>query len=281
MTDKPYLILTQSKENVNVLQTTCGDVMSDVQTPYGGFNLGLHVKDTPLQVHSNRCKLLQYIQIDNPHIQRIHWLNQVHGNDVYHVTDNLKSELISADAHITTCHHVALAIMTADCVPIVLASNNGEVLGAIHAGWQGLAKGIIYRTVQKMAHQMTMQNNDVPLDELAIVTQGWQAWIGACIAPEHYEIDERVKQGVLSQMLVNQALETQFFQPVSEKSGHYLANLAKIAEYQLQQCGITHVTQSGLDSFADKRFYSYRRKHENKQAFTGRMATLIFKSSSN
>lgn len=270
-----------SDKNITVLQT-----QTDIQESYnlyGSFNLGLHVKDNPQQVHQNRANLLKAIQIQNPNIQQIHWLNQVHGNHVIDI-DNLPCQAIavSADAHITSRRDTALAIMTADCVPIMICSAQGEVIAGVHAGWQGLAKGIVGKTINAMQNKLENELNKTGVTN-------WQAWIGACIAREHYEVDEKVKNQVLTQLQqqlsqTNQNLSDadiqRFFAPQAEKLGHYLADLPAIAQFQLQLCGIkvqnTHL--SGLDSYGDKRFYSYRQQSENNLPFTGRMATLIFKN---
>lgn len=221
--------------------------------------MGLHVGDNPTNVHQNRLQLLSDLQNDFPNLQQIHWLNQIHGNEVYQVCDALPT-LPNADAHFTTQNNTALAIMTADCVPIMLF--NGEKVGAIHAGWQGLAKKIIANTVNAM---QTPQKN------------AWQAWIGACIGQDNYEVDERVKQALLP-TIDNQMIDIdKVFRP--SKQGHYWVDLAKIAELQLIASGVKQVYQSGFDSFADERFYSYRKQRQNNQVATGRMATLIFKNS--
>lgn len=253
----PNFIYLPSPPNIIVVQTIT-NLASDKNTPYGDCNLGLHVGDNSTNVHQNRLQLLADLQKDFPNLQQIHWLNQVHSNAVHEACDIL-SHLQNADAHITMQNHTALAIMTADCVPIMLF--NGEKLGAIHAGWQGLAKKIIANTVKKM---QTPQKN------------AWQAWIGACIGQANYEVDERVKQALLI-TFDNQVIDIEkIFKPT--RAGHYQVDLAKIAELQLYECGVSQVYQSGFDSFVDDRFYSYRKQTQNHQVATGRMATLIFKN---
>lgn len=251
--------------NVTVLQTTTGKQSVNHQHIFGGFNLGLHVKDDPVNVHENRAILLVNLQAKYPNIQQIHWLNQVHGNQVDTVDNYLSSILVDADSHITDLSNTALAIMTADCVPIMIASEKGEIIGAVHAGWQGLVKNIIANTVEKMQQKFAK-------------TDGWQAWIGACIAQQHYEIDERVKNAILASVPLESTEIDYIFLPNTNKNGHYFANLAKIAEMQLKHCGIQQVYQSGLDSYGDERFYSYRQQTQQQLANTGRMVTLIFRN---
>lgn len=252
---------------------------SSLNAMYGQFNLGLHVGDDSVQVHQNRAHLLQSLQHYHPALQSVHWLNQIHGNDIYQVTDKIGAAAISADAHITRLPNVALAIMTADCVPIMIATDaadDNKLIAAIHAGWQGLSKNIIAKTVQKMVHQFDFAAGDNAPAEMHKVTCGWHAWIGASIAQSSYEVDSRVKDAVLSVLNVSETVATQLFQPNTDKVGHYFADLPTIAELQLKACGIHQVYKSGLDSHGDARFYSYRRQTQHQLPATGRMATLIF-----
>ena len=301
MTDKHshWIELTQApKQGVTVVQTLSGseslprkssnssrssnDSMgeSSLNAVYGQFNLGLHVGDDSMQVHQNRAHLLQSLQQYHPTLNSIHWLNQIHGNDVYQVTDKIGTAAISADAHITRLPNVALAIMTADCVPVMIATDaadDNKLIAAIHAGWQGLSKDIIAKTVQKMVHQFDFAAGDNAPAEMHKVTRGWHAWVGASIVQSSYEVDSRVKDAVLSVLSVSEAVATQLFQPNADKVGHYFfADLPAIAALQLKACGIHQVYKSGLDSHGDARFYSYRRQNQHQLPATGRMATLIF-----
>ena len=300
MTDKHshWIELTQApKQGVTVVQTLSGSEslprkssnsskssndsvgQSSLNAMYGQFNLGLHVGDDSMQVHQNRAHLLQSLQQYHPVLNSIHWLNQIHGNDVYQVTDKIGTAAICADAHITRLPNVALAIMTADCVPVMIATDaadDNKLIAAIHAGWQGLSKNIIAKTVQKMVHQFDFAAGDNATAEMHKVTRGWHAWIGASIAQASYEVHSRVKDAVLSALNVSEAVATQLFQPNADKVGHYFADLPAIAELQLKACGIYQVHKSGLDSHSDARFYSYRRQTQHQLPATGRMATLIF-----
>lgn len=252
---------------------------SSLNAMYGQFNLGLHVGDDSMQVHQNRAHLLQSLQQYHPTLNSIHWLNQIHGDEIYQVTDKIGTAAISADAHITRLPNVALAIMTADCVPVMIATDaadDNKLIAAIHAGWQGLSKDIIAKTVQKMVHQFDFAAGDNATAEIQKVTRGWHAWIGASIAQSSYEVDSRVKDAVLSVLNVSEAVANQLFQPNADKVGHYFADLPAIAELQLKACGIHQVHKSGLDSHGDARFYSYRRQTQHQLPATGRMATLIF-----
>ncbi|BFM99420.1 peptidoglycan editing factor PgeF [Moraxella sp. K02] len=297
MTDKQshWIELTQApSQGVTVVQTLSGceslprkpsnssnDAVgqSSLNAVYGQFNLGLHVGDDSVQVHQHRAHLLQSLQQYHPALKSVHWLNQIHGNDIYQVTDKIGTAAISADAHITRLPNVALAIMTADCVPVMIATeaaDDNKLIAAIHAGWQGLNKNIIAKTVQKMVHQFDLAAGDNAPAEMHKVTRGWHAWIGASIAQSSYEVDSRVKDAVLSVLNVSEAVAIRLFQPNADKVGHYFADLPAIAELQLKACGIHQVHKSGLNSHSDARFYSYRRQTQHQLPATGRMATLIF-----
>lgn len=257
-------IFLPSPSPFTVLQTISHTAMT-AQNLYGDFNLGLHVLDEPINVHQNRMALLNSLKTAYPQLNSIHWLNQVHGNEIYDNQGKLLATPINADAQITTQKNTALAIMTADCVPVMIADGDGRVVGAVHAGWQGLAKDIIRLTVKKMQQQS---------DNVA----NFSAWVGACIAQCNYEVDEKVKTAVLATLDLtvqnDESLINRLF--IRTMDGHYLANLAKIAELQLNACGIHQVYQSQLDSYADDRLYSYRLQSQKKYVATGRMATLIF-----
>lgn len=265
-----YLTLAQpafaNGQRVWVIQTTVGGTTADAAHPYGGNNVGLHVKDEPTSVHHNRTRLLNTLNTQAG-INRISWLNQVHGANVVQINATLSTTAPDADAQFTALPKTALAIMTADCVPIVLTNADGSQIGAIHAGWQGLAKNVIASTV----HAMTQAQSDAD-------TSQWQAWLGACIAAKQYEVDSRVRDALAVTLKQSGQPSDQidaYLRPNPQKAGHYFADLAQIARAQLVACGIAQVASRGLDSFGDTRFYSYRRQTQQGLTATGRMATLI------
>lgn len=277
MHPNPSMTPLSIDNSVQVLQTLQHDHLS-TNNLYGSFNLGFHVRDDPQTVHQNRIQLLKTVQAEYPPIQKIHWLNQVHGNRVVDIDDfSMNLTPLSADAHFTTSTTVALAIMTADCVPVMISSSSGEVIAGVHAGWQGLANGIIANTIIAMQNKLNKKD-----------TQYWQAWIGPCIAHQHYEVDDKIRTQVLAQLDTQLSKTTdtltdeqrqRFFTSQPNKAGHYLADLATIAQVQLALCGLKldNIYQSGLDSYSNNQFYSYRQQTERGLAATGRMATLIFK----
>jgi len=227
---------------------------SSEQTAYLSFNLGNHVGDNAKSVSANQKCLMQLL----PKKSNIQWFEQVHGNDVAVINTHTDKAVI-ADAAVTKHRHIALAIMTADCLPILLSTKQGNEIAAIHGGWRPLAGNIIAKTLAKM----TADNNDIV------------AWLGPCIGESAFEVGEEVKQQFLQQSLIFQSA----FKPqVSDivigtpaEKPTYLANLQLIAMLQLQQLGITNISILPHCTFTrESEYYSYRR-----DKVTGRMATVI------
>tara|TARA_R110002073_G_scaffold596_1_gene4736 strand:- start:6437 stop:7159 length:723 start_codon:yes stop_codon:yes gene_type:complete len=208
------------------------------ESPFTSFNLASHVKDNQLNVDLNRRALEGVL----PGLMAPVWLNQVHGNDVVKVAESLQVPP-SADASITAQASLPLAILTADCLPIVLWNEDRTQVAALHAGWRGLANGIIAKTISCFLNQRVY------------------ALIGPGIGPCHYEIDEVVR--------------TQFSSNVAftaSKPGHYYFDLVAEASRQLEFLGVNDVRSLNICTACDDRFYSYRRDGE-----TGRFATLIWR----
>lgn len=229
----------------NIVNTT------DSLSAFDAFNLGSHVGDCANTVIQNRKSLLKYLPVST----KIQWLEQVHGNNVVEV-ENHESRAVIADAAITRSLHIALAIMTADCLPILLSNKDGSEIAAIHGGWRPLAANIIERTITTM-HS--------PADELFV-------WLGPCIGPAFFEVGEDVKQAFCQ-------ISTKFelaFQPLTRRKNDneqvkFLANLQLIAELQLLALGVENVAKMAECTYehSDK-YYSYRRDEK-----TGRMASII------
>ena len=209
-----------------------------------GFNLALHCNDDRAKVLENRLKLAQSLNLTNKNWL---WLNQIHSEIV--ITDEDYYEGISADAVISRNKNNIPVVMTADCVPILLTSPNGEERAAIHAGWQGLFKGIIKNTLEKMLN---------PKEQI-------YAWIAPCAGKDNYEVDLSFYQRFWDLDKNYQ----QFFKP--NRPNHHLADLSGIAEYQLRQGGVKNITNSRICSITKPNFFSYRRDKEK----AGRMATFI------
>lgn len=214
------------------------------QAKFGSFNLGLHVGDEAEQVLANRQSLNNYFGEQ----ARIQWLEQVHGSDV-HCLEKWQPEPIVADAIVTSKANIGLAIMTADCLPILLSSDDGNIIAAIHGGWRPLASNIIEKTIV----QMNVKRESV------------QVWLGPCIGPTAFEVGQEVKDAftVQNEMYLNA------FKPLHDDK--YLADLAKIATLKLNHLGIANISQLANCTYSDtQRYYSYR-----KEGQTGRMASVI------
>ncbi len=214
-----------------------------------GMNLGLHVGDRAEDVQRNRM-LLQTLQ-QEPLPAEPAWLTQVHGNLVIDAAQATNAP--QADASFTTQRGVVCAIMTADCLPVLFADASGRAVGAAHAGWRGLAGGVLENTVMRM--------REAGADNL-------HAWLGPAIGPARFEVGEDVLQAFVQK----DAGMRQAFHAIDGNPGKYLADIYQLARLALAQVGVTRVTGGDCCTMSDaERFYSYRR-----DGVTGRMAALIW-----
>jgi YfiH family protein len=228
------------------------------QSPYDCLNLGEHVGDDMGSVAANRLILGTFLPADPI------WLTQTHGTTVFDADKWVPygpsgyTEPPQADAAITTLPNYLLCIMTADCLPVLLASKDGQVIGAAHAGWRGLSLGVIEATVAAMRQK-------VKKDDLEI-----QAYFGAAIGPEAFEVGEEVR----TVFIEHDPQCSDAFKPCAA-AGKYMADLYQLARLRLQALGITSIEGGEDCTFKDQRFFSYRR-----DGHTGRMANLIWKTGS-
>ena len=215
-------------------------------TPIESFNLADHVGDSSRAIAQNRKRL----QAMFPNTLVWQWLNQVHGAAVAEI--EAAGEPLSVDGLITRNEGVACCVLTADCLPVFLASNRGNEVAIVHAGWRGLVAGIIENTVHKMRS---------PANELV-------AWLGPSIGPCHFEVGEEVRTQVIDSE--GEALAGCF--AIARNERKYMADLPGIATHKLLQLGSTSVTAHDSCTYCDAdRFFSYRRDGK-----TGRMACLIY-----
>ncbi|MDF2529365.1 MAG: hypothetical protein K0Q57_245 [Gammaproteobacteria bacterium] len=211
--------------------------------PYASLNLGDHVGDQPGLVQQNRQLLYDLIGLR----AEPHWLKQVHGKDIKLITSPYVKP-VDADAAITSLKNQACIIMTADCLPILLCDQDGDAVAAIHAGWRGLAAGVIQDVVTSMP---------CPTSKLL-------AWFGPAISQAKFEVGGEVYDAFGE--LYQQAFKS------SQRKGHYMADLYHIAKIQLEQLGVTAIYGGEHCTYSDPQFYSYRRD----KGVTGRMASLIW-----
>lgn len=250
------------------------------QTSYGELNLGLHVKDDAMQVLDNRMRLLstintQLINLKKEPIESLYWVNQVHGQQIHDV-DSMTLNMcpMNADAMTSQQAGLGLAIMTADCIPIVLYQPATGKIAAIHAGWQGLACGVIKATTERFVEKGEIL-----------------AWMGACISQPNYEVGYRVRDQLLAGCKDNQLLtevdinnfEQLFCMETAannqDNTNKLKLNLPKVAVAQLESLHITIANDLPVPcNYADARYYSYRRQTHLQQSATGRMALIIVRS---
>ncbi|MBL8250311.1 MAG: peptidoglycan editing factor PgeF [Candidatus Competibacter sp.] len=212
--------------------------------PYDSLNLASHVGDASLHVAENRRRLAAVANYPSEPA----WLQQVHGKQV--VAAETVVDPVAADAAWTRQSGKPCVVMTADCLPILLCDRAGTVVAAVHAGWRGLANGVIAATVGQMR---------VPPMEL-------MAWLGPAIGPTAFEVGEEVRTAFLALDRAN----THFFQP--SPAGRWLADIYGLARLQLRRLFVTAIYGGHSCTFRDgERFFSYRRDNH-----TGRMASLIW-----
>lgn len=210
--------------------------------PYASLNLGDHVGDDRCRVRQNRRRLRTELALPAEPL----WLKQVHGNQV---VDAGKAGDSIADGAIAAQPGVVCAVMTADCLPILLCSNDGARVAAVHGGWRGLAAGVLGSAVE------------------ALGTSELQAWLGPAIGPEAFEVGDEVRRAFIEKM----GSFGSAFRPAPQ--GRWLADIYAIARQQLQELGIESCHGGGYCTYSDPdRFFSYRR-----DGTTGRMATLIWR----
>jgi YfiH family protein len=226
---------------------TTRDMPGNSKPPFDAFNLGLRSGEDEATVRANRDLLTRAFGL--PSTPR--WMRQVHGTDVavFDAGSEAAEERI-ADAAITRERGVVLAIQTADCLPILLCAEDGSEIAAIHAGWRGLAAGVIEACFQRM---------QTPPARV-------MAWLGPAIGAQSYEVGEEVRAAFLAHD--NAAAEA--FR--ATRPGHWKCDLYTLARQRLAALGATRVTGGKFDTFADPRFYSYRRDG----ARSGRLASLIW-----
>ncbi|OTG81769.1 peptidoglycan editing factor PgeF [Acinetobacter sp. ANC 4648] len=211
-----------------------------------GFNLALHVQDDPQRVQKHRMILLDELAAFG--VNKITWMTQTHSTICHNINAEVAFDALEGDGLVTQTKGHALMMMTADCLPIVLGNVQGSEIANLHAGWRGLAAGIVENTIATMQSQPT-----------------W-AWLGAAISQPCFEIGAEVKAAFCNQYA---ALESAF--EVGENSGKYYADLYAIARYILKQQGVSNIFGGDQCSYQNLDFYSYRRHTK-----TGRMATFVF-----
>lgn len=217
------------------------------QREFATLNLGMHVGDDPAHVAENR----RLMTLSCGLAREPTWLNQVHGKHV--VVDPAPDQSLEADAIVSTKSDVVCAIMVADCLPVLFVSENGEEIGAAHAGWRGLCVGVLEATVEAFR---------TPAENLLV-------WLGPAISQEHFEVGDEVRDAFIDHDRVAAQCFTQ------NVRGHWQADLCGLAEQRLNGLGVQQIYGGGLCTFGDpQRFFSYRRSGQ-----CGRMAAFVARGS--
>lgn len=228
-------------KHVKAFSSTRGDGFS--VGAYQGLNLGSHVGDESDIVDKNRQWLVDNSAMPSAPV----WLNQTHSTVVEYI-DSPTSAILDADGTFTDKEAVVCSAMTADCLPVLLTNTQGTQVAAVHAGWRGLANGIVENAVEKLEGEL-------------------MAWIGPAIGAKVFEVGQDVVDAFTQ--TDPQAIEA--FQPRDEQ-GKWLADMNLLVTQRLRRVGVEHVYYSNLCTYADpERFYSYRR-----DGITGRQATFIW-----
>ena len=216
------------------------------QPPYSSLNLGMGTGDDRATVARNRTRLLSALGLDEEPC----WLDQAHGRNAVRTMHYERAP--RADASVGGAGSPPCVVLTADCLPVVLCDAGGTRIGIAHAGWRGLARGVIASCVARMAR---------PSRDLL-------AWLGPAIGPASYEVGPEVRDACLAA-----APGSEFaFEPSPRGTGRWLADLYGIATHQLVSLGIESVYGGGFCTFGDeRRFFSHRR-----DGITGRLATLAW-----
>lgn len=220
------------------------------QPPFDHFNLGIRCGDDAVAVVENRRQLEVALGLPaSPH-----WLKQVHGIEVVRFLTPPPASAgegeVQADAAVTTTPGIVLAILTADCLPVVFAARDGSEIAAAHAGWRGLADGMLEATVAAMK---------TPARDIV-------AWLGPAAGPDAYEIGEEVFDALVS----GDAGASAAFAPT--RPGHWKVDLYALARRRLAGIGVTDLHGGGLCTISDPaRFFSHRRDRRS-----GRIATLAW-----
>lgn len=221
------------------------------KAPFDSFNLAAHVDDDSDAVAQNRSLLRQQLDLSAEPA----WLQQVHGNIV--VDAALLPAMPQADASFTTEPGVVCAVLTADCLPVLFTCRDGRAVAAAHAGWRGLAAGVLEATVEVLMEQTGCYASDI------------FAWMGPAIGRDAFEVGEDVLAAFNA---IDPGLGEAF---VLGRPGHWQADIYMLGRKLLNRCGVSEIYGGGLCTYNDDRFYSYRQ-----QATTGRMASLIWRTDS-
>jgi hypothetical protein len=222
---------------------------------YNSLNCGLGSKDNKKNVIQNInivCKKLNFIK------KPIITLNQVHSNKVVYFNNRKEAkDKMIGDAIVTKLNNIGIAVLTADCIPILFCDPKKKIIACVHAGWKGALNGIIKNTVEKF---LELNSNEKDL----------VAAIGPCISHQHYEVDHNFYKKFLTQSKNNE----QFFVILNDKK--YLFNIRSFINAKLIELGVKNIDHIKMDTFSDgENFFSYRRSKKDNNKDYGRCISVI------
>ena len=218
------------------------------EAPFDSLNLAAHVGDAAQAVGENRRRLCEQLRLPGQPA----WLEQVHGTAVaaLDASDGAAASGVPADVALTRRPGTVCAVQVADCLPVLFAARDGGAVAAAHAGWRGLAAGVLEAAVAA----------------LAVAPAELMAWLGPCIGPLHFEVGEEVRSAFLAK---DRGADGAF---AASPRGRWLCDLTLLARRRLERVGLAAVFGAGACTYTDRaRFFSYRRDGQ-----CGRMAALIW-----
>nr|WP_300315473.1 peptidoglycan editing factor PgeF [Halomonas sp.] len=215
------------------------------QGQFAAFNPAAHVGDNREHVNLCRRQLSKEIGDERPLL----WLDQVHGAGVQQEFSDAVPE---ADAALASGRDYACVVLTADCLPVFFCDREGQRVAVAHAGWRGLAGGVLEATVAA----------------LGVAPSSLMAWLGPAISKAQFEVGPEVREAFCSV----QPEAASAFEPSPYRLGHHMADLYKLARLRLKRLGVSHISGGHFCTACESRFYSYRRDDGE----TGRMASVIW-----
>jgi len=215
------------------------------QAPFAALNLGSHVGDDLHAVQENRLRLQQQLQLPQPP----QWLNQIHTTEIIKAPERVIRAAPDADAIWSDSANRVCAVLTADCLPLLYCSTDGRYIAAAHAGWRGLATGIVERTLETLS---------VKADQVMV-------WLGPAIGAQAFQVGSEVVEVFVQQ----NAEDEMAFRADGDR---WLMDIYQLAKNRLRRAGVQQIYGGEHCTFSDERFFSYRRENQ-----TGRMATLIWR----
>jgi len=221
---------------------------------YQSLNGGLGSDDDPTHVAENRRRMAALMGVAPERLLSAH---QIHSPDVVVASGPWQGDKPRADALVTRTEGIAIGVTAADCGPILFADARARVIGAAHAGWKGALTGVLESTVDAM-------------EKLGAERGGMVAAIGPMIRQNSYEVGSEF----VERFLEADAEHAMFFLP-AEREGHAMFDLAGFIRMRLENAGVLMIDDTGVDTYTDERFYSYRRSVHRREADYGRLVHAI------